>query len=102
MLTDIGDKCGATFIDRRFKNWTKDRIGTEIFQEIFKSTKEAAIGSHTTVQPKMGEFMLFFESIKRGFDGSPVERYMPLPREFAEINDDPERGILNGEVRITE
>jgi hypothetical protein len=73
-----------------------------MFQEIFKSSEESAIGSHTTVQPKMGEFMKAFESAKREFDGSPKTWYLPLPQEFAEMDDDEERGIKDGELRITE
>jgi len=102
VLTDIGDKCGATFIDRSFKEWVKGKIGEEMFQVIFKSTEEAAIGSHTTVQPETGAFMTTFETTKRKFDGNPTDEYLLLPREFAEMDDDPKRGIFHGDLRITE
>ncbi|KAH8676467.1 hypothetical protein BGZ60DRAFT_556052 [Tricladium varicosporioides] len=94
-----GDKCGATFIDRRFKEWARDKIGKELFQDIFKSSKESAIGSHTTIQPKMGEFMKEFESAKIEYDGSPNTWYLSLP---VEVDDDVERGINNGDLRMTD
>jgi hypothetical protein len=87
---NLGDKCGATIIDQSFKEWLVEKLGREVVQRI--PAAELREGSRIAKQ---------FDAIKRSFNGTPMELLLTLPWE-AEINDDPENGIKDGELRITQ
>jgi hypothetical protein len=42
-----------------------------------------------------------FESAKMSFTGMPMEAYLTIPRE-ANVQDDPENGIEDGDLKMTQ
>jgi hypothetical protein len=42
-----------------------------------------------------------FEAAKMSFSGMPMEAYLTIPRE-ARVEDDPEKGIEDGELKMTQ
>ncbi|KAF3034581.1 hypothetical protein E8E12_002063 [Didymella heteroderae] len=94
-----GDQCGGTFVDRAFLQWLERRLGTEDFIKIAGCRSEQI---PRTMLPKKAARMLqnFIMEIKGGFSGS--ESYpLELPSPMSSIEDDPERGIEDGEIKIT-
>ena len=51
----------------------------------------------------MQDIMIQFEAIKRQFDGTPKEGLISMPRVLIHsVKDNPENGIMDGELQITE
>jgi hypothetical protein len=98
-----GAKCGATFVDRAFRDWLKGKLGDADFQILVGGSYESDIGSHTIVEPLMRNIMEDFEVIRKNFKGTgiPREVYIALPRPLDQLHD-PDRSIIEGEIRITQ
>lgn len=50
----------------------------------------------------MQEIMNDFEPMKREFDGTSTEVSISLPRVLNDLDNVPEKGIVGGEIEITE
>jgi molecular chaperone DnaK (HSP70) len=94
-----GDQCGGTFVDRAFLHWLELRLGTEDFIKIAGCRSEQI--PRTMLSKKAARMLQNFTlEIKGGFSGT--ETYtLPLPNPLSAIEDDEERGIEDGEIRIT-
>ena len=99
----LGDRCGATFIDRNFKKWLEEKLGPDLYSKLAPNNPEHAIGSHIIVDGGLQTVMEQFERMKRAFNGSlkDEERTIELPGELSDL-DDPEKGIEDGELSVTE
>lgn len=97
-----GDKCGATFIDRNFRKWLRNKLGPDIFKSLTGKFPEWDIGSHYAVGPDLQRLMQEFENIRERFisPDDQADEYLNLPEPF-NLLDDPARGISRGELRIT-
>ncbi|KAG0637899.1 hypothetical protein HOY80DRAFT_907084 [Tuber brumale] len=84
-----GDKCGATFVDRNFKEWLKGKLGEANYKKIPK--EKLMIGS---------KLMKEFEDAKTSFSGDGPEGLITVPSEVG-ITEDASRGIEDGEILIT-
>ncbi|KAM7212824.1 hypothetical protein V8F06_011812 [Rhypophila decipiens] len=99
----IGDKCGATCIDRSFDDHVRRRLGPEDWDKLTDAAdQDSATGGHSIVKPKLRMLHGRFEAIKHGFDGKDQKLGFPvqLPRGIGS-EDKPEEGILNGAIKIT-
>jgi hypothetical protein len=85
-----GDKCGATFVNRNFRKWMVDKLGESVIKRI--PPEKLREGSKIARE---------FEAAKMSFDGSPSKAYLTIPRE-ARVDDDPEKGIEDGELVMTQ
>ncbi|KAI9764517.1 MAG: hypothetical protein M1839_005887 [Geoglossum umbratile] len=85
-----GDKCGATFINRSFRKWLEDKLGGKAIERI----PEAKLREGSKITRE-------FEAAKMSFTGSSAKAYLTIPRE-AKVDDDPSRGIEDGELLITD
>ena len=85
----LGDKCGAVFINRNFREWLKKKLGASTYAKI--PMEKLMEGS------RLGRD---FEQAKIDFDGTGQEIYLALPRE-AGVEDDASRGIQDGELMMT-
>jgi molecular chaperone DnaK (HSP70) len=85
-----GDKCGSTFINRRFIDWLKKKLGEKTIERI--PEEKLREGSRIFRE---------FESAKMSFNGSPSKSYLTIPRE-AKVEDDPANGIEDGDLCMTE
>jgi hypothetical protein len=103
ILMKTGGKCGATFIDRNFITWLKQKLGPQDSEAVIGEWPENAIGSHTVIEPKMQQIMTDFQLIKHQFKGpgNPAESFIVLPHPLSMV-DDPSRSIHDGEILITE
>ena len=95
--------CGASFIDRNFKEWLERKLGTTDYRKLAGRSPEDYIGSHTVVGPLMQLVMRQFEAIKHDSNSTGFNResYIELPRPLNQLHD-PERNIRDGEICITE
>src|SRR6266849_4436000 len=84
-----GDKCGATFVDRNFKEWLKTKLGAANYGKIPK--EKLMTGSR---------LMKEFEEAKTSFTGDGPEGLITMPGEVG-IREDTSRGIEDGEIVIT-
>ncbi|RPA89023.1 actin-like ATPase domain-containing protein [Choiromyces venosus 120613-1] len=84
-----GDKCGATFVDRNFKEWLKGKLGESNYKKIPK--EKLMIGS---------KLMKEFEDAKTSFSGDGPDGLITVPSEVG-ITEDSSRGIEDGEIMIT-
>jgi hypothetical protein len=85
-----GDKCGATFVNRNFIKWMTEKLGDKVMERI--QPEKLREGSKIVKE---------FEAAKMSFDGTPCKFYMTIPRE-AKVDDDPGKGIVDGELIMTE
>jgi hypothetical protein len=92
ILTELraGDKCGATFVNRNFSKWFAEKLGERIMEKIPR--EKLREGSKIARE---------FEAAKMAYDGSPCKFYISIPRE-AKIDDDPAKGIEDGELVLTQ
>ncbi|KAK0634343.1 hypothetical protein B0T17DRAFT_611370 [Bombardia bombarda] len=99
----IGEKCGATCIDRSFAKFVEERLGPEDWDRLIDAdAQDHATGGHSIVKPKLRMLHGRFEPIKHGFDGKDQKLGFPiqLPRGIGTV-DNEEKGILNGAIKIT-
>lgn len=99
----LGDRCGATFVNRNFKSWLEEKLGPNLYSELAPNNPEHAIGSHIIVDGGLQNVMKQFETMKRAFDGSlkDEQRTIELPPALRDLHD-PEKGIEEGELSVTE
>jgi hypothetical protein len=99
----LGDRCGATFIDRNFKKWLEEKLGPDLYSKLAPNSPEHAIGSHIVVDGGLQIVMESFESMRKAFDGSLEDerRTIQLPGELGDLHD-PEKNIEDGELSVTE
>jgi hypothetical protein len=99
----LGDRCGATFVDRNFRNWLEEKLGPNLYSKLAPNNPEHAIGSHIIVDGGLRSVMGQFETMKRAFDGSlkDEQRTIELPGALGDLHD-PEKGIEEGELSVTE
>lgn len=85
--------------------WLQRKLGTH-YEKLIDGSSARAIGFHTAVTAAMHHIMVQFEAIKRHFDGKahggPFVSSITLPRVLDNVEDDPENGIIDGDIRITE
>lgn len=86
----VGDKCGATFVNRNFRKWLADKLGEKVIARI--PAEKLREGSRLAKE---------FEAAKMSFTGMPMKNYLTIPRE-AKVEDDPEKGIEDGDLIITQ
>lgn len=93
-----GDQCGGSFVDRAFIQLLEKKMGLKNFWKIAGSS--AAILPHTSLPVKLAKMVQQFSlTAKSGFSGK--EGFdLDLPAVLADVHD-PERGISDGELRIT-
>ncbi|KAK3396747.1 hypothetical protein B0T20DRAFT_355975 [Sordaria brevicollis] len=99
----IGDKCGATCIDRAFEEFIRLKVGPEDWEKLMETeSQDTATGGHSIIKPKLRMLHGRFEGIKHQFDGKDQKLGFPiqLPRGIG-TTDDEERGIMNGAIKIT-
>jgi hypothetical protein len=98
----LGYKCGATFVDRHFLSWLEEKLGDELYEEIFPSRVEHQDNFQRIVDKDIRDVMRDFEQMRRKFDGTlPRERRgIRLWGRFADWHS-PERGIENGMIVVT-
>jgi uncharacterized protein YaeQ len=86
-------------LNRAFLHWLELRLGTEDFIKIAGCRSEQI--PRTMLSKKAARMLQNFTlEIKGGFSGT--ETYtLPLPNPLSAIEDDEERGIEDGEIRIT-
>ncbi|KAK3386605.1 hypothetical protein B0H63DRAFT_520692 [Podospora didyma] len=99
----IGDKCGATEIDKSFDKFVEDRLGPEDWEKLTEAdAPDRHTGGHSIVRPKLRTLHDRFEPIKHQYDGKDQKLAWPvqLPRGIGTI-DNEERGILNGAIKVT-
>ena len=98
-----GDKCGATFVDKSFVQWLKDKLGPTKFKILVPITPEHDVGSHTIVHEDLEKVLAEFEIVKESFDGHVPDEHNQITLPFGlrqlEIQ---EQGIMDGKVLITE
>ncbi|KAI9766295.1 MAG: hypothetical protein M1839_004926 [Geoglossum umbratile] len=85
-----GDKCGSTFVNRNFEKWFKKKLGEEAFMMIPIDGLR-----------KGSRLFREFEAAKESFDGGVCKIYLSIPRQ-AKVDDDPVRGIEDGELLMTD
>jgi len=98
-----GDKCGATFIDRNFREWLRNKLGPINFRSLTGGFPELDIGSHYATGPPGLQFLMqAFENIREQFIGpdDQTDAFLGLPEPLNRLHD-PARSIDNGELRIT-
>ena len=86
----VGDKCGATFVNRNFRKWLTEKLGEKAMAKI--PAEKLREGSKIARE---------FEVAKMSFTGMPMEIYLTIPKE-AKAQDDPEKGIEDGEIKLTQ
>ena len=77
-------------MNRNFRKWLADRLGEKAIERI--PPEKLREGS---------KFAREFEAVKMSFTGAPMEAYLTIPRE-AKVEDDPERGIEDGDLKMTQ
>ncbi|KAF3035359.1 hypothetical protein E8E11_002700 [Didymella keratinophila] len=94
-----GAQCGGTFVDRAFLKWLEGRLGTPDFISIVGCRADAL--PRTMLNKKAARTLQYFLlGVKPGFSGT--QNYtIPLPNPLSAIEDDEERGIEDGEIKIT-
>ncbi|KAJ4295217.1 hypothetical protein N0V90_007228 [Kalmusia sp. IMI 367209] len=93
-----GDQCGGSFVDRAFIQWLEMKLGDADFQKIAGGSADSL--SRTSLPTKLGKMVQQFSlTAKSGFTGSE-DFDLDLPAFLGEIQD-PERGMFDGELRIT-
>ncbi|KAK3683332.1 hypothetical protein B0T22DRAFT_245329 [Podospora appendiculata] len=99
----IGDKCGATYIDRGFNEVVRRRLGEEDWKKLTEEdAQDPGTGGHEMMKAKARLLHTRFEPIKHGFDGKDQKLGFPLqlPRGIGET-DNPDEGVLGGAMKIT-
>ncbi|KAH0552832.1 hypothetical protein GP486_006968 [Trichoglossum hirsutum] len=96
-----GAKCGATFIDQRFRKWLAKKLGPKDFRILIGRLPGSNITSHTIIEPRMIRLMEVFEAMKRKFDGSSTHNFEISLRGLVDLEDDPARGIQDGHIHIS-
>jgi hypothetical protein len=99
----LGDKCGATCIDKSFTQFVEDRLGPEDWDKLTDAdAQDHATGGHEIIKPKLRMLLGRFEPIKHQFEGKNSELAFPvqLPRGIG-TTDNEEKGILNGAIKVT-
>jgi len=96
-----GDRCGATFIDRKFMEWLERKLGREYFSRLNGGFPEWDIGSHYTVGPDLELLMHEFENLREQFvsPDDQTEAFLTLPVSLR--GTEPAGSLHNGELRIT-
>jgi hypothetical protein len=92
-------QCGGTFVDRAFLKWLEGRLGTTDFMTIAGCRADSL--PRTMLSKKAARMLQnFILEVKSGFSGT--ENYtLQLPSPLSAIEDDEERGIEDGEIKIT-
>lgn len=95
-----GARCGGSFVDRSFLTWLEKKLGTESYQKI----ADASTGTspdQRVLEPKLARLIQDFMLFKTSFSGEDVTHYLRLPKPLNIMDDDEERGIVDGELLIT-
>jgi hypothetical protein len=85
----MGDKCGARFVDLKFKEWLKTKLGAANYGMIPKEKLMAG-----------SRLMKGFEEAKTSFAGDGPEGLITMPGEVG-IREDTSHGIDDGDIVIT-
>jgi hypothetical protein len=94
-----GDQCGGSFIDRAFLQWLERRLGPVYFFKIAGCRSEDL--PRTSLTSKLGRMVQDFTlEAKTGFSGVETN-FLRLPAPLNAIEEDTDRGIVDGEIMIT-
>jgi hypothetical protein len=102
VLTVVGRRCGATFIDKAFIEFVEGRLGKEDWAKLTGSEDNCATGGQNIVNPKVRMLQKQFEQIKHQFEGKEqnLSWSIQLPSDI-DINDSEENGIVDGAINVT-
>jgi hypothetical protein len=94
--TSLGSKCGAIFINVAFKQWLKDLIGEDRYQQLDQAKISYKISSHDAEGERMRILMKRFEIKKKRFvkDGRDVRIELPEPFHNLDIPDRVDKGLI--------
>jgi hypothetical protein len=93
-----GDLCGGSFVDLAFIRWLERQLGTSDFIKI-AGTRSDNI-PRTSMSIKLSRMVQdFCLEVKSGFSGTETN-FLRLPSPLSAIEDDPLRGIVDGELTI--
>ena len=94
--TSPGYKCGAIFINVAFKQWLRDLIGEEKYQQLDQVKISYKISSHDAEGERMRILMKRFEVRKKRFvkDGRDVRIELPEPFHNLNIPDRVDKGLI--------
>lgn len=95
----IGDKCGAIFINLAFKEWLRDLIGEDKYQELDQSELVHKISSHDSEGERMRELMKRFDVHKRRFERGHRDIKIDLPEPYENL--DMDTRVIGGQITIT-
>jgi hypothetical protein len=94
-----GDQCGSTFVDQAFIQYLEDKLGVDDFVKIAGCRAKDVL--HTQLSQKLGRIVGdFIMEAKTGFSGKQ-HSFLRLPHPLASLPDDEERGIQDGEIKLT-
>ena len=87
----------------QFINWLKKKIGPVYYEKLDPKGFGKDMGPQTVIGPTLRLVMEDFEKLKRLYTGDASEHVdvITLPGELYDV-DDRERGIQEGEIRLTE
>ena len=108
LLTCTGDYYGATCVDQSFlKDFLLRRLGPQKYHLLMGDARHGQ-GAHTVLRQNEEDMLARFMDIKHDFAGKPDrgEDPLPFPLTLPPIggipDDDPDVGIHNGALHITQ
>jgi hypothetical protein len=84
--------------------WLEARLGHDNFKKLEASRPENEVGSHTVIGENLQAVLARFEEIKQSFATGALRDEGRLIRLPGELNNthDPEQGIIDGDILLSE
>jgi hypothetical protein len=86
MTIPTGAKCGASFINRTFREWLQEELGDEYYSQLDPRSDSERISAHATEGGAMRRLMQAFELQKKDFKGASPDMQIELPPPLHKIN----------------